>query len=88
MCDWYRVSETETAGGHPTQWASLDEEGRGVTGIYLVGFVRVSGPDDRKMPRRVFFVGARRAQTQASALHALRRYDPMYRIVPRPQNDV
>ena len=44
--------------------------------------------DDRKMLRRVFFVGARRAQTQASALRALRRYDLMYRIVPRPQNDV
>lgn len=84
MCNWYRVAETETAGGHPTQWASDDEAGRGLEGIFLMAFVRVSGPADTVMPRRVFAVGARRAQTQASAIRTLRHYDPSYHIVPRP----
>jgi hypothetical protein len=79
MCRWYRVEETETAGGDPTVWAL----GNGGT-LFMEAYVRISGPSDLLLPRRVVATGPTRASARASAVRALSRYDDTYQVVPRP----
>lgn len=83
MPDWYRVKETETTTAQPTQWHMENGEK-----TFMVQYVRVSGPSDRKLPRRLVAMGPTRQRAFASARRVLRRYDPMYQLISRPQTRV
>jgi hypothetical protein len=79
MYRWYRIEETETAGGSPTMWST---ETGGV--LFIEAYKRISGPSDYVLPRRVVGTGPTRVSARASAIRALSRYDDTYHIVPRP----
>lgn len=82
MCKWYRVAETETAGGHPSQWYTTD----GMK--FQVAYIRCSGPGDEEMPRRVCAVETHRNDAEIEVKVALRMCDPRYQIVSRVEAGV
>ena len=60
----------------PRQFFDADGE------VFLYGLRRVGGPADTTMPRRIVGVGPSRASAYASAVAAMRAYDPAYRVNP------
>lgn len=75
MAEWIRTFATAT--GDPMQCWDLNGEE-----LFAIVFIRLTGGDDEKMPRRVIGTGRTRADAQASADHALSRYDDRHRVVP------
>lgn len=76
MADWRHISNLSSAGGHPQQFHDeLGDE------VFVCAFVRVSGGDDSRTPRRVIGLGSTRSSAAASAERAMSRYDSMGRVV-------
>lgn len=75
MCDW--VVKGLNAGGDPEQYHDADGNE-----LFLLTALRVSGPSDDKMPRRVIGTGSTRDAARRSLGRALSRYDRTYWVVP------
>lgn len=82
MCNWYRLADSETAGGNPTQWYTAD----GVQ--FLVAYIRCSGPSDVELPRRVAVLDAHATHAYYRAWDTVTSIDPAATIVSRVQAGV
>jgi hypothetical protein len=76
MPDWMVYGNLATAGNEPVRFH--DEHGKEV---FAYGYIRISGPGDATMPRRVIGTGDTRASAATSAVRALRRHDSTYHVV-------
>ncbi len=70
MCKWYRTADTETAGGNPHQWYTLD----GMQ--FVVSYIRCSGPRDSEITRRVTAISPHPKEAEDLAWRALCAADP------------
>ena len=81
MPSWVIISQTVTAGGDPAQF-HVDAIHEHEREVFLIAALRITGPDDNEMPRRLVGLGDTRARARVALDDAFTRYDSSYRLVP------